>query len=80
MDQAIHSKKLASVWTDRAIRSKNIVSRLNSLSYPFKSAVWTARATKYPIKKNWQPLEWFKLSRSKKFVNRSSYLLEKTKQ
>ena len=58
MDQAICSKKLASIWTAWAIHSKNLasvrtaqaicskkfVSHSNGLSYPFKSAIRMARA------------------------------------
>ena len=44
MDRAIHSKKLASVRTAGAIHSKKFVSHSNGLSYPFKSAVQTARS------------------------------------
>ena len=78
-DRAIRSKKSASVWTAGAIRSKKLASVRMARAIRSKKFVGHLNGSSYSFKKSWQPLERFELSCSKKFVNRSSYLLEKNK-
>ena len=79
MAQAIRSNKLPSIQTDQAIRSKKLASISTAWAIHSKILASVRMARAICSKKNCQLFEQFKPSRSKKFVNHSSYLLGNNK-